>query len=78
MINPPMIFKLKNLQQRFVSDHPKFPAFLQAVMAKGLTEGTVLALSVTDPEGHTIETNIKLTQNDIDAYHELMSMSQKQ
>ncbi len=77
MMNPAMIFKLKNLQKRFVSDHPKFPAFLNAVRNKGLSEGTILAMTVTSPDGTTLETNIKLTQNDIDAYHEIMSMSQK-
>lgn len=77
MINPTMIFKLKNLQKRFVSDHPKFPAFLNAVRAKGLSEGTVLALSVTDPDGNVLETNIKLTKNDIDAYYEILNMSQQ-
>lgn len=75
MINPNMIFKLKGLQKRFIADHPKFPAFLNAVKSKGLSEGTVLALSVTDPDGHVLETNIKLTKNDIDAYYEILNIS---
>lgn len=77
MMNPAMIFKLKNLQKQFVSDHPKFPAFLNAVRTKGLSEGTVLALSVTDPDGKVLETNIKLTKNDIDAYYEILNMSKQ-
>ena len=77
MMNPAMLFKLKNMQKNFVSDHPKFPAFLNAVHAKGLSEGTILALSITNPDGTTLETNIKLTKNDMDSYYEILNMSQK-
>ncbi|MBE5900370.1 MAG: hypothetical protein E7280_00525 [Lachnospiraceae bacterium] len=77
MINPAMLWKLKSMRQRFTNDHPKFPAFLQALRTRGLSEGTVLAMTVTYPDGSTMETNLKLTADDIAAYQEILSMSQK-
>lgn len=77
MFNPAQLFKLKGLQNKFVSDHPKFTSFLSAVSSRGLNEGTVVEISITYPDGSTMESNIRLTANDINSYHELKNMSGK-
>ena len=37
-----------------------------AVKDTAMVEGTVLAMKVTTPDGKTLESNIKLTANDIE------------
>ena len=76
MINPSVVFKLKGLQQRFVADHPKFPSFLQAIKNKGVPEGTVVTLKLEYPNGEVLESNIKVTANDVNSFNELSRLSQ--
>ena len=66
--------KLKGAWEQFTREHPKFPMFLDAVQRKGIQEGTVIAISFTDPEGQTIETNIKVTASDIQLYETLKDL----
>lgn len=61
-----MIQKVKPLLDRFRTEHPKFPLFLNAVQQDGLRKGSVLEISVTSPEGKHYTTNIRLTDNDIE------------
>ncbi|MCR4955335.1 MAG: hypothetical protein K6A30_01450 [Lachnospiraceae bacterium] len=73
-MNPATIFKMKKIHDRFVSDHPKFPGFVNAVKAKDLQEGTVVAMTITYPDGQTLETNLKINASDIEAFHELANI----
>ncbi len=65
--------KLKNAWDTFTNDHPKFPMFLNAVMASGIKEGTIVAVSVTQPDGKVIDTNIKVTAADLELFETLKS-----
>ena len=38
MVNPASIFKIKSAWEKFASNHPKFPMFLQAAMASGIKD----------------------------------------
>ncbi len=66
--------KLKGAWEQFTREHPKFPLFLDAVQRKGIQEGTVIAISFTDPEGQKIETNIKVTASDLQLYETLKDL----
>jgi len=68
------VLKLKGLWDRFTRNHPKFPSFLNAAKAKGFPEGTVLAFSITYPDGQTLETNIKITADDLDLFDTVSKM----
>ena len=70
-MNISAIWKLKGAWEKFTTNHPKFPLFLDAMQRKGVTEGTVIGISFTDTEGKTIETNIKLTASDMELYETL-------
>lgn len=59
------IAKAKRAWDAFTTNHPKFPAFLNAVKAKGIKEGSVIAIKITGPEGESIETNIKVKAEDM-------------
>ena len=60
------LMQMKTLWQRFTNNHPKFPAFLRAVQPE-IREGSVLSISVKNPEGKVIESNLKVTASDIRA-----------
>ena len=66
------LLQLKSLWQRFTNQHPKFPAFLRAAQP-ALKEGSIIAFSITTPEGKIIESNLKVTAEDIDAVKSLQN-----
>jgi hypothetical protein len=66
-INPAALMKAKGRYNIFKKQHPKFLAFLGAVNAKMLEPGTVIDVKVTGPDGKTIETNLKLTPEDVES-----------
>lgn len=72
MINPAMLFKMKQAKEKFMRNHPKFPQFLEAVNRDAVREGTVVEIKVTTPEGRTLSSNIKLKESDIELLHELL------
>ena len=71
MMNPAKLFKIKNSWDTFSKNHPKFVKYLDAVRQDALKEGTVITINVTTAEGRTLESNIKLTQADIELLREL-------
>ena len=48
MVNPASIFKIKSAWEKFASNHPKFPMFLQAAMASGIKEDYIIEVKITD------------------------------
>ena len=65
-MNPMMFMQLQQRIQTFQQDHPKFVPFIMAIKDNALQEGTVLGVTVTTQDGRKIESNIKLTANDIE------------
>ncbi|MBQ4563584.1 MAG: hypothetical protein IJA58_03780 [Lachnospiraceae bacterium] len=74
-MNPASLFKMKSLWDRFTANHPKFPKFLQAMQQRGIEEGTILAMSITTPSGEKIETNLRVTAEDMELFNELKQLS---
>lgn len=74
MVNPAAIFKAKKSWETFCGNHPKFPAFLQAMKNAGFQEGTVIEVSMTTPEGRTLTSNVRLTASDIEAFNDLKGL----
>ena len=75
MMNPASLMKIMNARNKFVENHPKFAAFLNAVLSAGITEGTVIEITVTKP-GEPITTNMKVLQSDLDLLDELKNLAQ--
>lgn len=74
-INPAAIFKAKKSWETFCGNHPRFPAFLQAVQSTGIQEGTVIEVSVTTPEGKTMTGNVRLTASDMEIFADLKGLN---
>ena len=49
MINPASIMKIMNAKNKFTANNTKFAAFLNAVFSTGITEGTIIEITVTKP-----------------------------
>ena len=75
MINPAKIFQMKGLWDKFTTNHPKFPKFLQAAAQSSIGEGTIIEVKITKPNGDTIASNLKLTAEDMELFREIRNFS---
>lgn len=63
--------KITSAWNTFKKNHPKFPAFCQAVSRKGIREGSIIVITFTTPEGEKIETNLKVKDSDLELLKQL-------
>ena len=75
-MNPQSIMQVMAAWNTFKTNHPKFPAFVSALQAQGIKEDSIIEISVTDPDGRKIETNIKVKQSDLELFDSLKNMRQ--
>jgi len=75
MINPMKLMQVKELWDKFTNNHPKFPMFLSAVSRNKIKEGTIIDVTIIDPSGEKMQTNIKVTASDIELFEELKGLS---
>ena len=73
-MNPMALLKAKKSWETFCRNHPRFPAFMQAVQAAGIQEGTIIEVSVTTPAGKTMTTNVRLTASYMQAFNDLKGL----
>ena len=59
--------KITSAWNIFKKNHPKFPAFCQAVSRKG----SIIEITFTTPEGEKIETNLKVKDSDLELLKQL-------
>ena len=78
MINPMKLLQLKPLVTKFQSAHPKFMQFMAAVAQSGMKEGTVIEVSITDPEGKNLCTNMKLSKDDLELFESISELMRDQ
>ncbi|MDO4622558.1 MAG: hypothetical protein Q4B22_06360 [Eubacteriales bacterium] len=76
--NPMMFMKIRERLTIFQQQHPRVMPFFQAVGAQSIREGTVLELKVTDPEGKSYVSNIRLTADDIETIQMMKEMNMQQ
>lgn len=69
--NPMKLMQMQNTWKAFVGRHPKLPMFFRAVGSQALLEGTVLEIKVTKPDGTNMVTNLKLSNEDLDAIRQI-------
>lgn len=75
MINPASMMKIMNARNKFTGNHPKFVAFLNAVFSTGVTEGTIIEMTVTKPGEEPITTNMKVLKEDMELLNELKDLA---
>ncbi len=69
MINPMKLVQLKPMWGRFQKNHPKFRQFFSAAAKAGVSEGSVIEISIRTAEGKELSTNVKLTDDDMEMIH---------
>ena len=72
------VMEMKALSDRFFSNHPKLMPFMRAVSESGITEGSVIEISVKEPSGKEYITNLKITQDDMMCFEKLRNMKDGQ
>lgn len=70
-MNPMKLVQLKPQIKQFRDRHPKFIQFFASVGRSGIREGSVLEVSITDPDGKKICTNMKLSAEDMKLIEEV-------
>ena len=65
------MMKIMNAWNTFKQNHPKFPAFCNAVSKRGIREGSILEVTYISPEGEKLTTNIKVLPSDIELLREI-------
>ena len=75
MINPMKLMQLKGLWDKFQNNHPKFPHFLNAMNQNGIREGTIIDITIQEPDGETIQSNLKITASDMELFEQLRTIS---
>ena len=63
--------KIMNAKNKFTANHPKFAA----VFSTGITEGTIIEITVTKPGEEPITTNMKVQQSDLELLQELQDIA---
>ncbi len=71
------LMKLRKAWGTFSGNHPKFAQFLGALGQDKITEGTVIGISVTYPDGRTMDTNMKVTTSDLELFESLKTLANK-
>lgn len=68
------VMKIKSAWETFSRNHPKFMPFMQAVGREAIGDGTIIEIKVTSPEGKEFNTNMKLTQSDLDLFSQIKNL----
>ena len=73
-MNPMQLLGMKKDVEKFKDNHPRFIQFVQAMAQDGLREGTIVECKVITPEGREVQTNLKITADDLELIQKLKGM----
>lgn len=73
--NPAAILQMMNLWNRFKQNHPKFPKFMTAVYQNGIKEGSIIEINVTTADGQTLNSNLKISADDMELIEQLKKLT---
>lgn len=75
MMNPAAMMQIMTALKKFESTHPKFVAFIKTMFGKGITEGTIIELTVINPGQDPVTTNIRVQQSDLELVKQLQNLA---
>lgn len=73
-MNPAALMKLMSAKNEFDKNHPKLKNYFAAVKSKGVQEGTVIQIKITNPDDEPMLANIKVKQSDLELLSELSEL----
>ncbi|MBP0969350.1 MAG: hypothetical protein J5744_04310 [Oscillospiraceae bacterium] len=66
-LNPVKLIRIKKLWEGFKESHPRLLPYFRELSSSGYVgEGSVIDITVTDPDGRSLRCNIKMTENDLE------------
>ena len=75
MQNPMELMKIMGIWNSFKANHPKFPKFMAAAAQPGvISANTILEMKITTADGRTQETNLKITESDMELIQQLKNI----
>lgn len=72
--NPAILMKIMSAKNKFDANHPKLKNYFTAVKNKGIEEGSVIELKITNPNDEPMVANIKVQAEDIELLSQLAEM----
>lgn len=75
-INPMAMMKIAGLIEKFKNNHPKFFPFLKDAGSR-ITAGSIIEITITDPNGDSITSNIRVTADDLEMIETMKTMGQQ-
>ena len=75
MMNPAAMMQIMTALKKFESTHPKFVAFIKTMFGKGITEVTIIELTVINPGQDPVTTNIRVQQSDLELVKQLQDLA---
>ena len=73
-----LLMQLRKRFETFRKEHPKMIPFLKKVQKEAFSEGSVVEIKVTSPEGKEYVSNLKVTANDIESLNMLMGSGERE
>ncbi len=73
-MNLESMFRARQAWSDFKQNHPKVPAFMDAVQERGYCEGMEIAVAVRYPDGETHKAGIRVTKEDLEMLNMLKSL----
>lgn len=73
-MNPAMLMKIIGAKNQFDKNHPKLKNYFTAVKEKGIEEGTIIQLKITNPNDEPMIANIKVQQSDLELLSQLAEL----
>lgn len=67
------VMQLKPMLEQFKERHPRFVEFF-GYAGQSVGEDSLIEISVTDPQGKKIITNMKVTPEDLELFQELRGL----
>ena len=75
MQNPMELMKIMGIWNSFKANHPKLPKFMAAAAQPGvISANTILEMKITTADGRTLETNLKITESDMELIQQLKNI----
>jgi hypothetical protein len=73
-VNPKQLMQMADRLRIFREQHPRVREFISAVGRSSLQPGVILELKVTETDGRTSVTNMRLTPEDIETIEIIKSL----
>ena len=73
-MNLESMFRAREAWKVFKTNHPKVPAFIDAVQDRGYCEGMEIAVAVRYPDGEQHKAGIRVTKTDMEMLEMLRTL----